>query len=186
MRPKSSNGSKRSSRSSRRTSKTAKAFDEEAINFLNVDLDIFSKSRLEPLVAAFGDKIGVHYVGPEGSRYAAHFELGFLKNPDAGIKALVVLVRQLSTQAQKLWRNAQVKDFNIGIQGGIKPRYCEFPLHLETLNEVVKLRARVVITVYATQPKSIDTQQHNGDTHNRTSKRGVSATKKKSDQRRMG
>ena len=51
MRPKSSNGSKRSSRPSRRTSKTAKAFDEEAINFLNVDLDIFSKSRLEPLVA---------------------------------------------------------------------------------------------------------------------------------------
>jgi|SRR5207249_3954886 len=186
MRPKSSNGSKRSSRSSRRTSKTAKAFDEEAINFLNVDLDIFSKSRLEPLVAAFGDKIGVHYVGPEGSRYAAHLELGFPKNPDAGIKALVALVRQLSTQAQKLWRNAQVKDFNIGIQGGIKPRYCEFPLHLETLNEVVKLHARVVITVYATQPKSIDTQQHNGDTHNRTSKRGVSATKKKSDQRRMG
>jgi len=91
MRPKSSNGSKRSSRSSRRTSKTAKAFDEEAINFLNVDLDIFSKSRLEPLVAAFGDKIGVYYVGPEGSRYAAHLELGFPKNPDAGIKALETL-----------------------------------------------------------------------------------------------
>ena len=183
MRQKSSNGA---NRSRRRTSKTAKVFDEEATNFLNVDLDILSKSRLEPLVAALGDKIGVHYIGPEGPRYAAHLELGFPKSPDAGIKALVALVRQMSAQAQKLWRNAQVKDFNIGIRGGIKPRYCEFPLHLETLNEVVKLGARVVITVYAAQPKSIVSQPHNGGTPNRTSKRGASATKKKSDQCRMG
>ena len=116
--------------------------DEEATTFLNVDLDIFSKSRLEPLVAALGDRIEVHHVGREGSRYSAHLERGFPRNADAGIKALAALVRHLPTHARKLWKNAQVKDFNIGIQGGIKPHHCEFPLHLDTLSEIVKLGAR--------------------------------------------
>jgi len=154
--------------------KGAGTFDEETTNFLNVDLDIFSKSRLEPLVAAFGDKLWVHYVGREGSRYSAHLECGFPRDPNAGIKALVSLVRQLPTHARKLWKNAQVKDFNIGIQAGIKPHYCEFPLHLDTLDEIVNLGARVVITVYAAEPKSIDSQQRNDDTRSRTSKRSAS------------
>jgi len=33
------------------------SIDEERTTFLNVDLDIISKSRLEPLVAAFGKKV---------------------------------------------------------------------------------------------------------------------------------
>jgi len=52
-------------------------FDEEVTNFLNVDLDILSRSRLEPLVAAFGKNVSVHYVGAEGSRYGAHLSLYF-------------------------------------------------------------------------------------------------------------
>jgi len=166
--------------------RNAGASDEEATNFLNVDLDIFSKSRLEPLVAAFGDRVEVHYVGREGSRYCAHLERGFPRNADTGIKALAALVRQLPGRARKLWNNAQVKDFNIGIQGGIKPHYCEFPLHLETLSEVVKLGARVVITVYAAERKSIESQQHNSDRLKRISKRGASTTKTKSAKRNMG
>jgi hypothetical protein len=164
----------------------ADTFEEEATKFLNVDLDIFSKARLEPLVTAFGDKVWVHYVGPEGSHYGAHLELDFPKNPDAGIKALAALVRHLPMRALKLWKNAQSKDFNIGIQGGMKPHYCEFPLHTDTLSEIVKLGARVVITVYAAQPKSIGSQQRERDARVRISQRRASAMKKKSDKRRMG
>ena len=166
--------------------KAAGSFDEEATNFLNVDLDVYSESRLEPLVAAFGDEVCVHYIGREGSRYGAHLELGFPRSADTGIKALAALVRRLPTSARKLWKNAQVKDFNIGIQGGIKPHCCEFPLSLDTLSAVVKLGARVVITVYAAEPKSVRSQPHELDTRVRTGKRIASATKKKSDKRRMG
>ena len=166
--------------------RTAGTFDEEATNFLNVDLDIFSKSPLEPLVSAFGDKLWVHYVGPEGARYGAHLECGFPRHPEAGIKALAALVRQLPSQARKLWKNAQVKDFNIGIQGGIKPHCREFPLSLDTLSAVVKLGARVVITVYAAELKSVGSQPHERDTRARTGKRRASATKRKSDKRRTG
>ena len=166
--------------------KAAGSFDEEATNFLNVDLDVYSESRLEPLVAAFGDEVSVHYVGREGSRYGAHLELGFPRSADTGIKALAALVRRLPTSARKLWKNAQVKDFNIGIQGGIKPHCCEFPLSLDTLSAVVKLGACVVITVYAAEPKSVRSQPHELDTRVRTGKRIASATKKKSDKRRIG
>jgi hypothetical protein len=56
--------------------KMVNSIDEEETTLLNVDLDIISKSRLEPLVAAFGSKVSVLYVGPERSRYGAHLELG--------------------------------------------------------------------------------------------------------------
>jgi len=136
--------------------RAARTFDEEATNFLNVDLDIFSKSRLEKLVAAFGNAISVLYVGREGSRYSAHLELGqyFGKDADSEVKALTALVRRLPTSARRIWENAQTKDFNIGIQGGIRPHYSEFPLKAKTLGEVARLGARVVITVYAAETKS--------------------------------
>lgn len=166
--------------------RASSTYDDEATTFLNVDLDIFSRSPLEPLVAALGNEIGIHYVGREGSRYSAHLERGFPKNAEAGIKALAALLQRLPMPARRLWKTAQIKDFNIGIQGGIKPRYCEFPLSSDTLSEVVKLGARVVITIYAAEPKSGQSQLHERYTRARTGKRRASATKKKSHERRMG
>jgi len=155
----------------------AGTFDDKSTKFLNVDLDIFSKSRLEGLVSAFGDIVSVQYVGREGSRYSAHLELGlyFPKNADTGIKALAALVRRLPASARKIWKNAQTKDFNIGIQGGIKPFYCEFPLKAKTLGEVARLGARVVVTVYAVETKSA--QSPKADIRARSHKRSVTATK---------
>jgi hypothetical protein len=88
--------------------KTAGTFDEEATNFLNVDLDIFSKSRLEPL-----------------------------------------------------------------------PHYCEFPLQVDTLREIVKLGARVVITVYAAEANRIGSHMYARDSRGRSGKgRGSGRNKK--------
>ena len=73
------------------------SIDEERTTFLNVDLDIISKSRLEPLVAAFGKKVSVLYVGPEHSLHSAHLELGgprFPKSADMATRTLAVLVRR--------------------------------------------------------------------------------------------
>jgi hypothetical protein len=100
--------------------RAARTFDEEATKFLNVDLDIFSTSRLEKFVAAFGNSILVLYVGREGSRYSAHLELGryFVKDADAGITAMTALVRRLPASARRLWKNAQIKDFNMGFREG--------------------------------------------------------------------
>jgi hypothetical protein len=128
------------------------SIDEQRTTFLNVDLDIISKSRLEPLVAAFGKKVSVLYVGPEGSLHGAHLELGgprFAKSADMAIRALAALVRQLPRKVRRLWNHARVKDFNIGIQAGYKPHSSVFPLNVETISAVARLGARVVVTVYS-------------------------------------
>jgi hypothetical protein len=119
--------------------------------FLNVDLDVFSRSSLEPLAAAFGSKVIPLYVGPHGSRYRAHFELGgsHRKSADALIVGLVQLVRNLPRAARLVWNQAYRRDFNIGIQGGFKPHCYELPLKAETLKLVSSVNARVVVTIYA-------------------------------------
>src|SRR6266480_30792 len=42
---------------------------------VNVDLDVIAKRSLEPLVAAFGKRVDVLYVGRRGRKYSAHFEV---------------------------------------------------------------------------------------------------------------
>jgi hypothetical protein len=152
--------------------KMVNSIDEEETTLLNVDLDIISKSRLEPLVAAFGSKVSVLYVGPERSRYGAHLELGgarFPRSADTAIEALAALVSHLPRPARKLWDQARVKDFNIGIQGGFRPHCSEFPLNAETLRAVARLGARVVVTVYSAHEMSNAGTRPSG----RRSKRGA-------------
>ena len=46
--------------------------EEEGTTFLNVDLEVISRTPLDPLVEAFGRKVDVLHVGPWGQRYGAH------------------------------------------------------------------------------------------------------------------
>jgi hypothetical protein len=40
----------------------------DEIHFMNVDLDVFSRSPLDPLATAFGRAVSVLYVGGEKNR----------------------------------------------------------------------------------------------------------------------
>jgi hypothetical protein len=53
----------------------AKSVHEDETYFLNVDLDVFGRSSLEPLASALGPRVSQLYVGPHGNHYSAHFEL---------------------------------------------------------------------------------------------------------------
>ena len=125
--------------------------DEDETTFLNVDLDIRSRARLEPLVAAFGDRVVVLHVGPEGKGHGAHLELAnsYGKDANALIRALIALVRKLPKAGRKLWKQAQSREFNIGIDAGVKPFSYELRLDSETLDSVASVGGRVVFTVYA-------------------------------------
>jgi hypothetical protein len=91
---------------------------EDETRFLNVDVDVWSRSDLRPLVAAFGRRILVHYVGAERRQHSAHFALASAhgKDADAIIRRLVALIEALPRPARQLWNRARVRDFNIGIQ----------------------------------------------------------------------
>ena len=127
--------------------------DQEETHFLNVDVDVWSKARLEPLIAAFGRRIGIHYVGDDGKECAAHFSLAYSygKNADTLTRELATLVTKLPRAARRLWDNARVKDFNIAIQAGIKPHSHEVAIKQKTVALVVRVGGRVVITTYAAE-----------------------------------
>lgn len=140
--------------------------DEDETFFLNVDLDVFARSSLEALAVAFGSKVSELYVGPRGNRYSAHFELRHShgKSADALIGGLVRLVKSLPKAARVVWNQAYRRDFNVGIQAGLKPRSYELALKPETLKLVSSVNARVVVTIYAAEipgARGVDNESRN-------------------------
>jgi hypothetical protein len=133
--------------------------EEEDTAFLNVDLDIRSRTPLEPLVEAFGQKVIVLHVGRWGRRYGAHVEMangGHQQDADRLVRRLVALVKKLPRSSRRLWKEAQSREFNVGIQAGLKPRVFELRFQPATLESVAAIGGRIVITVYAAERQKAD------------------------------
>jgi hypothetical protein len=131
---------------------TKRVVEERPTHFLNVDLDVWSRTPLDPIVDAFGDRVFVLHVGKWRRRYSAHCELaGYRKNPSADllIVRLVQLVKRLPKPLRQLWNSAYAREFNIGIEAARKSSVFELRLRPETLSEVAAIGGRIVVTVYA-------------------------------------
>ena len=119
--------------------------------YLNVDLEVYSRSNLQPFVTAMGDKVLALYVGRIKRTYRAHLELagsGLSETPDSTIRTFCSLIRKLPRAALKLWNGANHCDFNNGVQARHKPDVYELSLTPETLAEASGLNARIVLTIY--------------------------------------
>ncbi len=126
--------------------------DEDTTSFLNVDLDVWSRSPLDALVEAFGKRVSVLHVGKEGRDYGAHLELAVdSDSPDRLLRGFVRQVQRLPRTGKLLWNRARAREFNVGIQGGARPYSFEFRLERETLLAVASVNARIGMTVYAAQ-----------------------------------
>ena len=132
---------------------------EKSTHFLNVDLDIYSKFNLEPFVAALGKRVLVLYVGCNRRTYEAHLEIaGNVKTADIAIKKFATLINSLPRAARKLWNAAKRRDFSIGVQSAMQPSTFDIAIEAETVRAAALLNARIVVTTYAPQKKSITTQ----------------------------
>jgi len=130
------------------------ADDEEQTEFLNVDLEVFSRDSLAPFVKGLGRSVHVLHEGRWGRRYGACLELwhsGSGERADVIIRRMVRLLDKMPRPAKRLWNTAAVKQFNIGIQAAFKPRTFELPLSQHTLQAVARLGASFLITVYAAE-----------------------------------
>jgi hypothetical protein len=124
--------------------------------FLNVDVDVFSRTPLDPLTAALGKQILVNYVGREGRRYSAHFSLYDPRSADVAIRRLARLIMKLPTPARRLWDQASKRVFNVGFQSGLRPHSFESEISSAAVEAAVRLRASIAVTIYAvhgTSPK---------------------------------
>ena len=128
---------------------------EPRTTFLNVDLDIWSRAALEPLVEAFGGHVVVLRVGPENGRHGAHLEhaKSGSGSVDRAIQRLVKMVERLPPAMRRVWSRAQGREFNVGIQSGMRPHASEFRVEPETLEAIARVKARLVLTVYGAATK---------------------------------
>ena len=120
-------------------------------HFLNVDLDVYSGSNLQPLVDALGKKVIALYVGRERRSHSAHLELPFFRNAsaDSTIRRFCTLIRALPTAERKRWDSAKTREFSIGVQAGERPFSRDFRIELQTVKAAAELGAAIVLTVYA-------------------------------------
>jgi len=125
--------------------------DDEETKFLNVDLDIYARSDLQPLVNALGKKVYELHVGRVRRTYYAHLELDGRgpASPDAAIRRFAALIRALPKAERKRWNDAKMRDFNIGVQSGLEPFSQVFTLEATTVAAAAELNARILFTVYA-------------------------------------
>jgi hypothetical protein len=127
-----------------------KTSDSAATHFLNVDLEIYSRRDLQPLVTAFGAKVLVLYVGRDRGKYSAHLEVSQgTKTVDSTIRAFCRLIEGLPERERRLWNNAIVRSFSIGIRAGTHSNPCDFTIQARTVKAASEVSAQIVLTVYA-------------------------------------
>ena len=133
--------------------KTARPLKRGPTQFLNVDLDIFSRVPLDGLVHAMSDKVFALYVGGKGRNYEAHVELASSPTgitADRTIVAFTRLIKQLPPRHRRVWDQAQAREFNVGIEAGFKPPHAfEVRLKRRTIEAIAEVQATLVVTIYA-------------------------------------
>jgi hypothetical protein len=117
--------------------------------FLNVDLRIYSKSDLQPLVDAMDDKIIKLYVGRERRMFKAQIELaGQPTSPESAIRRYCKLIQELPVDAKSLWKTARSREFDIGIEAPEPNGYYWCSLAPTVIKASSEINAFVTITIY--------------------------------------
>jgi hypothetical protein len=117
--------------------------------FLNVDLRIYSKSDLKPLVDAMGDKIIRLYVGRERRMFKAQLELAAQpKSPESAVRGYCKLIQELPQAARELWDAARTREFDIGIESPIVTRFYWFSIAPRVIKAASEANAFIVVTIY--------------------------------------
>lgn len=129
--------------------------------YLNVDLEIGSNSSLDALCKELTPALFELFRGriDDEHRERAHFEsVSCNPTPSDAIRAIVKVLDGLSPAARQCWRAAQMRDFNIGVQAGFQRKIFELPIDRDAMRDVIRLRGRIVLTVYS--PISAESHPH--------------------------
>jgi len=121
----------------------------QASEYLTVDLDIFARRDLRPLVEALGDNVLVHFVGRRGGGRVAILGLaGPTESPTDAIIRCSRVIDRLPVGARLLWKQALRRIFNVGIQAGDDRGTFELAIENKALSAAARHRAEIVVTVY--------------------------------------
>jgi len=118
--------------------------------YLNVDLEVRSRSDLTPLADEFSRSLSLLHAGRVPRTFLASFEAdsGSL-SPDAAINRLADAVSSLTPSARRLWKEARDRVFDIGVEAkSTGPDILALALRPETLRAIARLNARLAFTFY--------------------------------------
>ena len=119
--------------------------------FLNVDLEIHSRSALEPLLSELSTALYVLYSESKPHKQFANLEVSrSWKNPspDKTIAALCDALESLSPKARKVWKKAHGKVFDIGFDIDPKASHLHQPLSNNSLRRIANLGGTIIFTCY--------------------------------------
>ena len=126
-----------------------KPFVLDKTTFLNVDLRVYSKSDLQPLIDAMGDKIKRLYVGRERRMFKAQLELAAQpKSPESAVRGYCKLIQELPPAARKLWDTARTREFDIGIEAPAATKFYWFSIAPTVIKASSEINAFIVVTIY--------------------------------------
>jgi hypothetical protein len=126
--------------------------------FLNVDLDIESKSTLRPLARELGDKVVVMFSGRIKGRHCLFMESADMhKGPEETINALCDLIEGLSPAGMRVWEAAQKKTFDVGYEARLSSKRANhFNLPPSVIRRVANLGASLAVTFYQEDMDKVD------------------------------
>jgi hypothetical protein len=118
--------------------------------YLNVDLEIRSRSNLRPLVDALRRRLFVLHAGRVRGVFFASFEVGGVTlPPDAAIGRLARALSDLPPSLRRLWEGARDRVFDIGLEKTTGRGRFPLALRQETVKTIARLDARVALTLYS-------------------------------------
>ncbi len=126
-------------------------------NFLNVDLEIESKTDLASLAAALEPDAFALYCGPVADGYLLNLELNSASadtdGPDERIHKLCQLIEALSPAGRQGWQYACRRTFDVGFDATTEHMAARFSLRTDSLERIAGLGATLTVSVYNADPK---------------------------------
>jgi len=124
-------------------------FRDGSPHFLNVDLEVTSKQRLDELVRHFERRGIVLRNAFDDGLHSASFELdGCFQEPEGLALALLDEVEALEETAQQQFRTAERRVLSIGFTSGLRNPHVEHRLSAETLHRAAAWDCHLSIVVY--------------------------------------
>ena len=117
--------------------------------YLNVDLEVRSRSDLAVLVRALSPALFNLHSGRVGGAHFASFEAPDCGvPPDEAIRAMAKAVQALPRRARAVWNRADDRVFDIGVEQARSAWPFALALERDTLVAMVEIGARVAVTLY--------------------------------------
>jgi len=119
-------------------------------DYLNVDLEIESRGKLDAVIAELGPKFLELWNSRHRGVHHLHYNAGITTTPAKNMLELIRAIDKMPPAAKKQLAAAKRKELNIGVQAGDDPSaWSPVPLDPKTLAACVKYDLAVGFTVYA-------------------------------------